>query len=451
MRKSYEIDMCNGPIFSRLILFSIPLILSSILQLLFNTADIIVVGRYTGAHALAAVGSTSSLINLQVNLFMGLSVGACVLLGRYYGAQDYNNASKTVQTAMITAMVAGCFMVVMGFIFARPLLELMATPSDVIELSTLYIRIYFFGMPAFMVYNFGASLLRALGDTKRPLYYLTVSGIINVLFNLAFVIKFQMGVAGVALATIIAQWISATFILLALKNSDGVLHLDFKDMHFHKDKMFEMLRIGLPAGLQSVIFNISNILIQSSINSFGSMVMAGNTAASNIESFVYTSMNSIYQTSLSFTSQNYGAKKFHRIDKILLQCLFIVCVVGMSMGMGAYACGNTLLGIYSSDPNVIQYGLARLSVVSASYFLCGIMDVLVGSLRGIGFSLMPMFVSLAGACLFRVIWIFTIFQIYHTQFSLYVSYPISWILTSSAHMICYLALRKKAFKKAALS
>lgn len=441
--------MCHGPLFSKIIMFAIPLILSGVLQLLFNAADIVVVGRFTGSHALAAVGSTSSLINLLVNLFIGVSVGANVLLGRFCGAQDYKNASETVHTAIYIAIWGGVIMIFAGLILARPLLELMGTPMDVIDLSVLYMRIYFIGMPAFMIYNFGAAILRAVGDTKRPLYFLTVAGVVNVLFNLLFVIVFKMGVAGVALATIISETISAGLIILSLMQSDGILRLHLKEMKFHKDKVVGMLKIGLPAGLQGMIFNISNILIQSSVNSFGSVVMAGNTAASNIEGFVYTSMNAIYQTSLSFTSQNMGAKQYHRIDKILLQCLGVVTAVGLVLGVGAFLCGHTLLGIYSSSEDVITHGISRLSVVSASYFLCGIMDVMVGSLRGMGYSIMPMLVSLTGACLFRVIWIFTIFQMEHTLFSLYISYPISWILTFSAHVICYLVVRRKALLKAA--
>lgn len=441
--------MCHGPLFSKIIMFAIPLILSGVLQLLFNAADIVVVGRFTGSHALAAVGSTSSLINLLVNLFIGVSVGANVLLGKFCGAQDYKNASETVHTAIYIAIWGGVIMIFAGLILARPLLELMGTPMDVIDLSVLYMRIYFIGMPAFMIYNFGAAILRAVGDTKRPLYFLTVAGIVNVLFNLLFVIVFKMGVAGVALATIISETISAGLILLSLMQSDGILRLHLKEMKFHKDKVVGMLKIGLPAGLQGMIFNISNVLIQSSVNSFGSVVMAGNTAASNIEGFVYTSMNAIYQTSLSFTSQNMGAKRYHRIDKILLQCLGVVTVVGLVLGVGAFLCGHTLLGIYSSSEDVITHGISRLSVVCASYFLCGIMDVMVGSLRGMGYSIMPMLVSLTGACLFRVIWIFTIFQMEHTLFSLYISYPISWILTFSAHVICYLIVRRKALIKVA--
>lgn len=441
--------MCHGPLFSKIIMFAIPLILSGVLQLLFNAADIVVVGRFTGSHALAAVGSTSSLINLLVNLFIGVSVGANVLLGKFCGAQDYKNASETVHTAIYIAIWGGVIMIFAGLILARPLLELMGTPMDVIDLSVLYMRIYFIGMPAFMIYNFGAAILRAVGDTKRPLYFLTVAGIVNVLFNLLFVIVFKMGVAGVALATIISETISAGLILLSLMQSDGILRLHLKEMKFHKDKVVGMLKIGLPAGLQGMIFNISNVLIQSSVNSFGSVVMAGNTAASNIEGFVYTSMNAIYQTSLSFTSQNMGAKQYHRIDKILLQCLGVVTVAGLVLGVGAFLCGHTLLGIYSSSEDVITHGISRLSVVCASYFLCGIMDVMVGSLRGMGYSIMPMLVSLTGACLFRVIWIFTIFQMEHTLFSLYISYPISWILTFSAHVVCYLVVRRKALMKVA--
>lgn len=441
-------DMCHGPLFTRIIVFAIPLILSGVLQLLFNAADIVVVGRFSGSHALAAVGSTSSLINLLVNLFIGISVGANVLLGKYCGAQDYKNASETVHTAIYIAIWGGLLMIFLGVFLARPLLELMGTPDDVLHLSVLYMRIYFIGMPAFMIYNFGAAILRSVGDTKRPLYFLTVAGIINVLFNLLFVIVFKMGVAGVALATIISQAISAGFILLSLMRSDGILRLERKELRFHKDKVIGMLKIGLPAGLQGMVFNISNVLIQSSVNSFGSIVMAGNTAASNIEGFVYTSMNAIYQTSLSFTSQNMGAKQYHRINKILIQCLCVVFVVGTVLGVGAFLLGHPLLSIYSSSEEVISYGISRLSIVCAFYFLCGIMDVFVGSLRGMGYSIMPMLVSLTGACLFRVIWIFTIFQMEHTLFSLYISYPISWVLTITAHAICYLVVRKKMLRKA---
>ena len=446
--RSYQVDMCNGPIFKKLIIFAIPLILSGCLQLLFNAADIIVVGRFTGSQALAAVGSTSALINLLVNLFIGISVGANVVLGKYIGARDDENASKTVHTAIFISIVGGIFMIFIGFFFSKPLLELMATPEDVIDLSSLYMRIYFVGMPFFMLYNFGAAILRSIGDTKRPLYFLLISGIINVVFNLFFVIAFHMGVAGVALATMISEGISAGLILLCLKHMDGPLHFELKNMRFHKDLALKMLEVGLPAGLQGIIFSISNVLIQSSVNSFGSVVMAGNTAASNIEGFVYTSMNAVYQTSLSFTSQNFGAKKFDRIDKILIECLGIVTLVGLVLGQGAYFFGQQLLSIYTNDRHVIQYGIERLSVISATYCLCGMMDTLVGSLRGVGYSILPMLVSLTGVCVFRVVWIFTVFKSLHTQFSLYVSYPISWTITIIAHLICFLIVRKRIRKEA---
>lgn len=446
MSSKYTMDMCNGPLLKKIILFAIPLMLSGVLQLLFNAADVIVVGRFTGNEALAAVGSTSSLINLLINLFVGVSVGANVLLGKHIGARDEENASKTVHTAVTFALVVGIAMIFVGFFLSRPLLELMGTPEDVINLSVLYMRIYFVGMPAFMFYNFGAALLRAVGDTKRPLYFLTLAGIINVIFNLIFVIVFHMGVAGVALATIISEGISAFLVFLCLKGADGVLHLDHRSLSFHKDVAIQMMKIGLPAGLQGCIFSVSNVLIQSSVNSFGSIAMAGNTASANLEGFVYNAMNSLYQTSLSFTSQNMGAKKYKRVDKILIECLVIVMIVGIVMGGGAYLIGTSLLSIYSSDPQVISYGLLRMSLICVPYFLCGMMDVFVGSLRGMGYSVMPMLVSLTGACLFRIIWIFTIFAANRSLLILYFSYPVSWALTATAHLICYMIVRKKAFK-----
>lgn len=445
-KKRYEMNMCEGPLLKQIIIFAIPLMLSGILQLLFNAADIIVVGRFTGSESLAAVGSTTSLINLLVNLFIGISVGANVLFGRFCGAQDEKNASETAHTAICTAIYGGIIMIFVGLLVARPMLELMATPDNVIDLSTIYMRIYFLGMPGFMVYNFGAALLRAVGDTKRPLYFLTIAGIINVIFNLFFVLVCHLGVAGVAIATAISQYISAFFVLRCMYREEGVLKIQKEKLHFHKDKLIKMLQIGLPAGFQGVIFNVSNVLIQSSVNSFGAIIMAGNTAANNIEGFVYTAMNSIYQTSLSFTSQNMGAKNYQRVDKILIRCLAVVSIVGFVLGFGAYLTGNILLSIYSTDAQVIEAGLIRLSLVCATYFLCGMMDVIVGSLRGMGYSVMPMIVSLTGACLFRVIWIFTIFAMNHSLFVLYISYPISWFLTFAVHVICYLKVRKTAFR-----
>ena len=445
--KSNSIDMTEGSIFNKIILFAIPLMLSSILQLLFNAADLVVVGKFAGSESLAAVGSTNALINLLVNLFIGLSMGASVVMGRCIGARRYDEAHKALHTAMAIATVGGVMMIFVGYFASAPMLKLMATPDDVINLSILYMKIYFMGMPGMMAYNFGSAILRSAGDTKRPLYFLTVAGVVNVILNLILVIGFHMGVAGVAIATAASQYISGFFVVMALVKSEGYMQLHLKELRFHKDQAIEMIRIGFPAGLQGIIFSISNVLIQSSINSFGKIVMAGNTAASNIEGFVYTAMNSIYQTALSFTSQNMGAKRYDRIDKILFECQLTVIIIGLVAGIGAYTMGDKLLAIYDSDPEVIGYGLTRMSLVCAPYFLCGMMDVMVGSLRGMGYSIMPMIVSLTGACLFRVIWILTVFAANHTLFTLYISYPISWALTFSIHLLCYLVVRRK-FKTA---
>ena len=448
MRKSYEIDMCSGPLLSRILLFAIPLICSGVLQLVFNATDIIVVGRFVSSNAMAAVGSTSALINLLVNFFIGISVGANVLVARFRGANDFDDAQETVQTALITAVAGGFVLIALGILLARPMLVWMATPDEVIGQAVLYMRVYFIGMPATMLYNFGAAILRAVGDTRRPLYFLTLAGLVNVAGDLLFVLVLDMGVAGVAVATVISQIISATLIVLCLMRQDGMCNVNLRRMRFHRDKFLRIMQVGLPAGLQSVIFNISNVLIQSSINSFGATVVAGNTAASNIEGFVYTSMNALYQTSLSFTSQNLGARQFGRIDKILVRCLALVFVIGLVLGNGAHLLGQTLLGIYTGEPEVIAYGMMRLGVVSVTYCLCGMMDVVAGSVRGLGYSILPMLVSLVGACVFRIIWIFTVFQWKHTLFSLYISYPISWALTICAHLVCYFSVRRRVFPRA---
>lgn len=327
------------------------------------------------------------------------------------------------------------------------MLTLMKTPDEVIEGAVLYMRVYFIGMPATMIYNFGAAVLRAVGDTRRPLYFLMAAGVMNVLGDMLFVCVLGMGVAGVALATVLSQCVSATLTVLCLTGSDGMCHLDIRRLRFYPERFAQIMKIGLPAGMQSVIFNISNVLIQSSINSFGAVAVAGNTAAANVEGFVYISMNSLYQTTLSFTSQNLGAKQYRRVDGILVRCMILVILIGVVLGQGAYRLGDPLLHIYSQDPEVIAYGIQRFSVVSVTYFLCGMMDVGSGVVRGLGYSIMPMLVSMVGACVFRVIWIFTVFRMYHTLFTLYVSYPISWVLTVIAHMICYLVVRRRMFRE----
>lgn len=446
--KKYEIDMCNGPLFGKILSFSIPLMLSGMLQLLFNAADIVVVGRYAGSEALAAVGSTSSLINLLVNLFIGLSVGANVLVARFYGSGQKKELSEMVHTAIMTSVVGGVILVFVGILLARPALELMDTPADCIEQAILYMRIYFAGMPVVMAYNFGSAVLRAVGDTKRPLYYLLFAGVINVILNLIFVIVFSMGVAGVALATVISQAVSAVLVIRCLLRTEGDYKLSVDKLRITKDKLLKMAQIGLPAGLQGVLFSLSNVLIQSSVNSFGSVAMAGNTAASNIEGFVYTAMNAFYQTAISFTGQNYGAMKYKRIGKILLICEGMVLVVGLIMGNASYLFAENLLGLYSDSAEVIQFGILRLSIIGTFYCLCGMMDVMVGMMRGMGYSVLPMLVSLTGACLFRVAWIYTIFKQITTLKCLYWSYPISWTLTFLVHLLCFAVVYRKLCKNA---
>ena len=447
MKRSYEIDMCNGPILGKIFKFALPLALSGILQLLFNAADIVVVGQFTGSSALAAVGSTGALINLIINVFIGLSTGANVLAAQYYGAKRNQDLSEIVHTAVLTSVVSGCVLIVIGIALARPLLALMGTPPDVLDQAVLYMQIYFAGMPVIMLYNFGAAILRAVGDTRRPLYFLVIAGAINVVLNLFFVIVCHLGVAGVAIATVISQVVSAALVVLCLMRTDSVYKLELKKLRLSRDKLVAMCRIGLPAGVQGAVFSISNVLIQSSVNSFGSVAMAGNTAASNLEGFVYTSMNALYQTSLSFTSQNIGAGHIERIRKILWQCLAVVTGVGLVMGLACLLFGQQLLGIYSPDPEVIEYGMLRMLIIMPTYFTCGIMEVICGSIRGLGYSVVPTIVSLAGACGLRILWIYTIFIWDHTLNSLYISYPVSWIITALAHLTAYTIFMHRLKKK----
>lgn len=443
MQKSYEIDMCNGPLFGKILLFTLPLMLSGILQLFFNAADVVVVGRFAGNEALAAVGSTGSLTNLLVNLFIGLSVGANVLVARDYGAKKEWEVSQTVHTSMIISAAGGILLAVIGIVAARPLLLLMDTPANVIEHSVLYMRIYFLGMPVMLLFNFGSAILRAVGDTRRPLFYLIIAGVTNVALNLCFVIAFHMGVAGVALATVISQCVSTALIIRCLARSEGCFKLCFDKLRMNWNKFGKIAAIGLPAGIQGSLFSVSNVLIQSSVNSFGSVAMAGNTAGSNIEGFVYTAMNSVHQTAVSFTGQNLGGKQYGRINKILIECLIFVVMIGLVMGNGAVLFGNRILGFYSSDPEVIAYGLQRMKVICTFYCLCGVMDVLVGSIRGLGYAVMPMIVSLLGACAFRVVWIYTVFQWDRTLHTLYISYPVSWALTALVHAVCFAVVRSR--------
>lgn len=446
-KKSYEMNMCEGPLAGKMLIFTIPLIFSGILQLLFNAADTIVVGRYAGKESLAAVGSTTALINLMVNLFMGLSVGANMLISRYYGAKKEEDIQETVHTSITVAALAGVVLAVLGNVFAKPLLVLMGSPADVIDIAALYVKIYFMGMPMLLVYNYGAAILRAIGDTKRPLYYLTAAGVVNVILNLIFVIGLDLNVAGVAMATVISQCISVSLLLRSMCKMEGSCRLEPKKLGVNKNKAWLLLRYGLPAGLQSSVFSFSNVLIQSSINSFGSIAMAGSSAAANIEGFVYTSMNAFQQTVLCFTGQNLGGGKYDRLHKVFRNSLLMVSCVGILMGGGCYLFGTHLLRIYSSEPEVIAYGLTRMRWVCLPYFLCGIMDVLVGMLRGLGYAVLPMCVSMIGACGLRIVWIVTIFARFHSLDVLYSSYPVTWIITSVAHMVCFFLIWGKMKKQ----
>lgn len=451
MNKSgkYEIDMCNGPLVGKIIRFTIPLMLTSVLQLLFNAADIVVVGRFAGKEAMAAVGSTGSLINLIINVLMGLSIGTSVLVARYYGAGDDERISKAVHTAITVSLVGGVLIGALGFTICRPLLQLMSTPEDVIDGAELYMRIYFLGFPVIALYNFGASILRAVGDTKRPLYFLTIAGVVNVILNLICVIGLKMGVAGVAVPTVVSQLISALLVLYCLIKSQGSIRLHLKKLRIDGQSLKEMLKIGLPAGIQGSVFSISNVIIQSSINIFGSVVVAGNSAAGNLEGFVYVIMNSFYQAALTFTGQNIGAGKLDRVKKTLFSCAAMVTVAGVISGVGVWLLGTPLAGIYSTDAEVVAYAVKRLTYVCAPYFLCGLMEVMVGMMRGMGYSVAPMLVSIVGVCGIRLSWIYTVFAHHKTLETLYISYPISWTATMLVHALCFFWAYRKLMRKKA--
>ena len=437
MRHTPDVDMCNGPLVGNLLRFSIPLMASGILQLLFNAADIIVLGQFASSSAMAAVGATSSLNSLLVNLFLGLSIGCSVVMAHSYGAQDWRRVHDTVHTAVLLALICGAVLVVAGIPLLPILLRWMDTPADLLNQSILYMRIVFVGMPAMMLYDFGAGILRATGDTRRPLFFLTAAGITNASLNVIFVLVFQMDVAGVALATSISQYLSAFLILRCLSEPGTHYQLHPREMRICKPVLVQIIRVGLPAGIQSAVFSISNVLIQSSINTFGTLAVAGSTASSNIENFVYTAMNSVYQAALNFTSQNIGAGKKDRIPLILRDCLMIVTVIGLVLGGLAVLFGRQLLSIYSSDPEILPYGLERIRVICLTYFLCGLMDVTCGVVRGMGAAVTPTIVSLTGACVLRIIWIYTIFVAFHSLFVLYLSYPVTWVVTFAVHMICF--------------
>ena len=439
--------MCNGSILDKLISFSIPLMLSGILQLLFNAVDIIVVGRFTGSEALAAVGSTTALINVFVNFFIGISLGSNVLAARFFAAGKDKEMSETVHTAITLALISGVGMGIIGVLAAKGALMLMDTPDNVLNLSTLYMRIYFMGMPFFMLYNYGAAILRAVGDTKRPLLFLIISGSVNVVLNLIFVIRFHMGVAGVAIATVISQAISCVLVLRCLYRTESSYQLRFSRLGMKAKYVKQIFQVGVPAGIQSTIINFSNVLLQSSVNSFGSVAMAGYTAANNILGFLYVSINSVTQACMSFTSQNYAVRRFKRMDKILLECLGLTVAVSLVFGGGSYLFGSELMHIYTKSADVVACGVDIMLYTTVTYFLCGMMDLFPGALRGMGHSAVPMILSVIGTVGTRIVWIYLVFPYHRALDFLFISYPVSWLLTIIMQVICFYFVRKKEISK----
>lgn len=443
-KNKYEIDMCNGTLMDKLIVFAVPLMISGVLQLMFNAVDIIVVGQYSGSQSLAAVGSTTALINIFTNLFIGISMGVNVLAARFYAAGQDQEMSETVHTAILVAMISGVIMTFVGVGMARWALEVMETPDDVIDLSTLYMRIYFLGMPFFMLYNYGAAILRAVGDTRRPLLFLIVAGITNAILNVILVVKFHMAVEGVAIATVVSQLISCILVLRCLYQSESSYQLRFSKLRMNVSYLRQIFQVGIPAGIQSVVINFSNAMLQSSVNSFGSTAMAGYTAANNLLGFLYASVNSVTQACMSFTSQNYGVGKFKRMDRVLIDCAIISVVFAGTLGTIFYVFGSEILQIYTKDPDVIKAGMEIISITTIPYFLCGIMDLFPGAMRGMGRSGVPMILSIIGTVGTRIVWIYGIFPLHRSLFVLFISYPGSWLITIAMQVLCFFIVRKQA-------
>lgn len=447
MKSSHEIDMSQGKLFRKIVSFAIPLIFSGILQLAFNAADLIVVGRFAGENSLAAVGSNGALVSLVVNVLLGLGTGTSVMVSRYFGAKAEKPLQDAVRTTVIVGVIGGVLFGALGILLAGPLLRLMGTPESVLPLAELYLRIYFGGLPVIILYNFSSAVLRAVGDSRRPLMFLAIAGVLNVGMNLVFVIVFHMDVAGVAIATVLSQVVSCVLTLRCLLNSKSICRLVLRPFAISKVQFLEMLRIGLPAGVQGSLFSISNVLIQSSINSFGAVVMAGNSAASSIESFLFVSMDAMNQAAIASVSQNMGARNYDRTRKAVRCCLLLEFCVAVFLSAIAIGFRRPLLGIYTSDPAAIDAGAIRLVVICLLYFANGMQHMLTGVMRGHGYSILPTCITLMGICGFRVIFIYTYFASHHTLQALYASYPISWILTILAQAICYFLLRNKAYER----
>ena len=450
LSKIDDLDTHSGPLFSRMLIFALPIMAMNILQLLFNAADMIVVGRFSGSEALAAVGATGPLINLIVNLFMGLSVGTSVIVAQDYGAGKPEAVSRSVHTSIAVSAISGVFVMVAGLALCEPLLDFMGTPEDIIDLSVLYIRIYFIGLPASMVYNFGAAILRAIGDSRRPMYYLTITGIVNVMLNMFFVIVLHMSVRGVAWATVISQYLAIVLIMTCLSRSDGPIRFRLHLMRIDIHKLKDIVKIGLPAGLQGLLFSISNVLIQSAVNSFGSVMVAASAAARNVEGFVSTAMNAYYNAAITFTGQSMGAEKYDEIDTIAEVCVVLIFATWIILGGTTLFFGRSLLGFYTSNPEVIELGMLHMKVMMAAYFTCGTMSVFPGLTRAMGYSILPMLCTLIGACLMRIVWLATVFTWYPTMTMLFMCYPVTWALAGIGQVGSFLYARRQVRRRAIL-
>ncbi len=448
MPKNYETDLTHGPLFKKIIRFSLPLMFTSILQLLYNAADVVVVGAFAGDASLAAVGSTGALTNLIVNLFMGMGTGTSVIVAQSIGARDHEKLRKTVHTSIAVSLILGVVLGIFGFFASKGMLVLMDSPPDVLPKATVYVKIYFLGLPALMVYNFGAAIIRSAGDTKRPLIILGISGLVNVLLNLVFVILFKMDVAGVALATIISQYLSAIAIVHKLTHDDAPYRLSLSELKIHKKELLGVLKYGIPMGIQNSMFSISNVIIQSSINSFGKIAMAGNAAAASIDGFVFAATDSGAQASITFAGQNAGAKKYDRVKKSLFLCIGLSTVMGILFGMLAIIFKHPLLSLYSDTPEAIAAGAVRIDIMCSIYFTCGIMNAIGNAVRGMGKSVVPMIITMFFVCVFRIIWIYTILPLNNTPATVYISYPISWVLAIIAHFTYFLIVYNSQKKKA---
>ena len=448
MASKYSLDMTKGPFLKKILRFSLPLVFTGLLQMIYNTADVIVVGRFAGGTALAAVGATGSLVHLILNIFLGLSMGSGVMTAKYIGAKDEDSVKRCVHSAMLLGILSGVFVAIFGFLFSEQLLVLMDSPEDVLPLSTLYLKIFFLGAPAGMVFNFGASIVRATGDTKKPLIILSLSGILNIVLNLILVIYFHMSVAGVAIATITAQYVSATVITVVLLKMKNACKLDLKKLRLHKEEVKRILYVGIPAGIQNSLFSVSNVIIQTTVNSFGSVAMAGIAAGSNVDTLIYTCTNAVSQTTMTFSSQNLGAKKYENFNKIYFRCILLTIAIAGSMGALGVIFKDFFVGIFSTDPAVIAIGAERLTLILPFYFFCSLMDVGAGQLRGMGKSFLPMIISLLGGCGIRLLWVFAFFPKNPTLIYLYYAYPISWSITAAVLIACYFIVRKQILKRA---